>query len=112
VTPFRPCSWTTSLERLVYADVVNEPNGMSLSVLSALARRALDPWQEAKRLAELPAPAAVDRLSQTLVGLPVMRSSLDDAIAIARWLVPLSAVLALALSSPAGLSEERFPCPP
>jgi hypothetical protein len=80
---------TTSLERFVYADVAHEPNGMSLSVLSALARRGLDPWQEARRLAELPAPAAVDRLARTLVGLPLMRSSLDDATAIARRLVTL-----------------------
>ena len=74
---------TTSLEQFVYADVAPEPNGMSLSVLSALARRGLDPWQEARRLAELPAPAAVERLAKTLVGLPLMRSSLDDATAIA-----------------------------
>jgi hypothetical protein len=80
---------TTNLERFVYADVAHEPNGMSLSVLSALARRGLDPWQEARRLAELPASAAVDRLAQTLVGLPLMRSSLDDATAIARRLVTL-----------------------
>jgi hypothetical protein len=80
---------TTSLEQFVYADVAPEPNGMSLSVLSALARRGLDPWQEARRLAELPAPAAVDRLAKTLVGLPLMRSSLDDATAIAGRLVAL-----------------------
>ena len=78
-----------SLERFVYADVAHEPNGMALSVLSALARRGLDPWQEARRLAELPAPAAVDRLAHTLVGLPLMRSSLDDATTVARRLVTL-----------------------
>src|ERR1700753_1189078 len=80
---------TDGLERFVYADVAPEPNGMPLSVLSALARRGLDPWQEARRLAELPAPAAVDRLAQTLIGLPLMRSSLNDATAIAGRLVPL-----------------------
>ena len=36
-------------ERFVYADVATEPNGMELSVLSALSRRGLDPWQEAQR---------------------------------------------------------------
>ena len=77
------------LVRFVYADVAAEPNGMPLSVLSALARRGLDPWQEARRLAELPAPAAVDRLAQTLIGLPLMRSSLNDATAIAGRLVTL-----------------------
>jgi len=80
---------TTSLEQFVYAEVAPEPNGMPLSVLSALARRGLDPWQEASRLAELPGPAAVDRLAHTLVGLPLMRSSLNDATAIAARLVTL-----------------------
>jgi hypothetical protein len=80
---------TTSLERFVYAYVAPEPNGMPLSVLSALAQRGLDPWQEARCLAELPAPAAVDRLAQTLVGLPLMRWSLNDATAIAGRLVTL-----------------------
>ncbi len=80
---------TTSLERFVYADVTPEANGMSLSVLSALARRGLDPWQEARRLAELPAPVAVDRLAQTLAALPLVRVSLDDTKAIAGRLVAL-----------------------
>jgi len=80
---------TASLEQFVYADVAPEPNGMSLSVLSALARRGLDPWQEARRLSELPAPAAVERLAKTLVGLPLMRSSLDDATTIAGRLIAL-----------------------
>jgi len=80
---------TTSLERFVYAEVAPEPNGMPLSVLSALARRGLDPWQEATRLAELPGPAAVDRLARTLVGLPLMRSSLNEATTIAARLVTL-----------------------
>jgi hypothetical protein len=31
-----------------------EANGMTLSVLSTLARRGMDPWQEAERLAKLP----------------------------------------------------------
>ena len=44
-------------ERFVYADVATEPNGMELSVLSALSRQGLDPWQEAQRLAQLPSRA-------------------------------------------------------
>jgi hypothetical protein len=38
-----PAASATSLERFVYADVAPEPNGMPLSVLSALSRRGLDP---------------------------------------------------------------------
>jgi hypothetical protein len=51
-------------ERFVYADVATEPNGMELSVLSALSRRGLDPWQEAQRLAQLPRFAAADGLAE------------------------------------------------
>jgi hypothetical protein len=59
------------LERFVYADVATEPNGMELSVLSALSRRGLDPWQEAQRLAHLPPSTAADGLAQILRALPV-----------------------------------------
>jgi hypothetical protein len=51
-------------ERFVYADVATEPNGMELSVLSALSRRGLDPWPEAQRLAQLPPFAAAGGLAQ------------------------------------------------
>lgn len=39
-----------------------EDNGMDLTVLSALARAGYDPWAEAKRLATLPRPMAIDAL--------------------------------------------------
>ena len=57
-------SSNADFERFVYADVATEPNGMELSVLSALSRRGLDPWQEAQRLAQLPPFAATDRLAE------------------------------------------------
>lgn len=34
----------------VFAPIGEERNGMLLSVMSALARRDIDPWQEAARL--------------------------------------------------------------
>jgi hypothetical protein len=51
-------SSNADFERFVYADVATEPNGMELSVLSALSRQGLDPWQEAQRLASFPAGRA------------------------------------------------------
>jgi hypothetical protein len=76
-------------EGFVYADVATEPNGMELSVLSALSRRGLDPWREAQRLAQLPRFAAVDGLAQILRALPVVQALRLDVKVIAERLVAL-----------------------
>src|ERR1700733_13346501 len=76
-------------ERFVYADVATEPNGMELSVLSALSRRGLDPWQEAPRLAQLPPFAAADGLAQILRAVPAVQALRLDVKVIAERLVAL-----------------------
>ena len=76
-------------ERFVYADVATEPNGMELSVLSALSRRGLDPWQEAQRLAQLPPFAAADGLAQILRAVPAVQALRLDVKVIAERLVAL-----------------------
>ncbi len=76
-------------ERFVYADVAIEPSGMELSVLSALSRQGLDPWQEAQRLAQLPPFAAADGLAQILRGLPAVQALRLDVKVIAERLVAL-----------------------
>jgi hypothetical protein len=45
-------------------------NGTGLSVLSALARLNVDPWQEATSLARMPREAAVVRLTALIDALP------------------------------------------
>jgi hypothetical protein len=84
-----PASSTADLERFVYADVAIEPNGMELSVLSALSRRGLDPWQEAQRLAQLPRLTAAEGLAQILRAVPAVQSLRLDAKVIAERLVAL-----------------------
>ena len=79
----------SSLNGFLFADVGVEANGMMLTVLSTLARRGMDPWQEAERLAKLPRTAAVDGLAQIIVATPPSRWSLPDAKAIAARLVAL-----------------------
>ena len=79
----------SSLNGFLFADVGVEPNGMTLSVLSTLARRGMDPWQEAERLAKLPRTDAVDGLAQIIATTPTSRWSLLDAKAIASRLVAL-----------------------
>jgi hypothetical protein len=82
-------SSNADFERFVYADVATEPNGMELSVLSALSRQGLDPWQEAQRLAQLPPFAAADGLAQTLRAVPAIRALRLDVQMIAERLVAL-----------------------
>jgi len=54
----------------LYAPVGEERNGMSLSVLSALARLDVDPWQEAATLTKMPAQDATLRLTSLLLTPP------------------------------------------
>jgi hypothetical protein len=64
-------------EPFLYSSVGEEPNGMLLSVLSAMARRNLDPWQESAELAVLPVEIARKRLASLIEGLPSMAGRLD-----------------------------------
>ena len=60
----------SEFDRFLYAPVGEERNGMSLSVLSALARLEMDPWQEAATLTKMPAQDATVRLASLLSSLP------------------------------------------
>ena len=59
----------SQFNEFLFASIGKEENGMPLSVVSALARLEVDPWQEAARLAGLPkelAAAALDGLIRRL----------------------------------------------
>ena len=60
----------SEFDAFLFAPIGEERNGMLLSVLSALARLDIDPWQEAARLARLPAESATRRLTSLLEALP------------------------------------------
>jgi len=55
-----------SYEEFLFAQVCEEANGMRLSVLSALARMNVDPWEEATRLAAMPKAIAEKTLLSSL----------------------------------------------
>ena len=57
-------------ENFLFAPIGADRNGMLLSVLSALARLDIDPWQEAVQLAALPEETATRRLSSLIAALP------------------------------------------
>lgn len=73
----------------LFAPIGEERNGMLLSVLSALARLDVDPWQEAAELARLPGEAATERLASMIAALPDGPSAPSDPRTIAARLVAL-----------------------
>ena len=77
-------------DQFLYASVGDDANGMPLTVLSALARMDVDPWDEAEKLTQLPRASAVTQLVTLLAALrhaPV--TGLDPALVAA----PLIALL-------------------
>jgi hypothetical protein len=73
----------------LYAPISEESDGMSLSVLSALARSNVDPWDEAARLARMPGDAARRTLAALIVALPNGYSTRLDCEALAARLIDL-----------------------
>ena len=59
----------SEFDEFLFARVGEEANGMTLSVLSLLARAGFDPWQQAAELARLPDGIAVDTLGALIAAL-------------------------------------------
>ncbi len=57
-------------DKFLYAPIREDRNGTPLSVLSALARLDVDPWQEALSLALMPKATAAARLAALIAALP------------------------------------------
>ncbi len=73
----------------LFAPIGAEKNGMLLSVLSALARLDLDPWQEAAKLDALPVETATERLTSLIAALPDAPSERPSPGTIAARLIRL-----------------------
>ncbi len=67
------------LEAFLSAGLGEQPNGMTLSVVSALARLDLDPYQEAARLAAMPRRDAATSLVRLIARLHHTGASVDKA---------------------------------
>jgi hypothetical protein len=59
-------SLSSRYDQFLFAPICEEANGMQLSVLSALARMDVDPWEEAARLAAMPKAIVVRTLVSKL----------------------------------------------
>ena len=71
----------------VFAAVGEEKIGMPLTVLTALTRLGIDPWQEAARLADLSKEAALRTFTATIAKLPEGDWKASDSEAIAQRLL-------------------------
>jgi hypothetical protein len=84
VSFFRP-----EFNDFLYAPIGSERNGMTLSLLSALARLNVDPWEEAAGLSQLPRHTAVQKLASLIARLPPGAGAQADCYAIADRLIEL-----------------------
>ncbi len=60
----------SEFDDFLFAPIGDDRNDMPLSVLSALARLDVDPWEEAAELARLPGETAAQRLALLIAALP------------------------------------------
>jgi hypothetical protein len=79
----------SNLNDFLFASVGEEQNGVTLSVVSALTRLGLDPWEEAARLTPLPKARAAEALAALIARLPISRTLSSDDLAISQRLVEL-----------------------
>ena len=59
----------SEFDAFLFAPIGEDKNGMLLSVVSALARLNVDPWQEAAQLAGLPGDTATRRLASLIASI-------------------------------------------
>ncbi len=97
-----PPAHDPQFDGFLFAEVGEDRNGMRVSVLSALARLGVDPWQEARELAGLPEDSARERLDALIAKLPGVPSLILDHRAIAERLVALLPRFARVLRAPTG----------
>jgi hypothetical protein len=77
----------TDLNEFLFTPIANDPNGMHLTMLSALARSGVDPWDEAASLAALSRESATQKVVQMLAGVPNGPSPGDQTASLAARLV-------------------------
>lgn len=90
MTPITSVSFYRSeFDDFIYGAIGTDRNNNPLSVLLALTRLNLDPWQEAAELSELPKGLAKARLERLIAQLPRGRWTEADLGSIADRLIAL-----------------------
>jgi hypothetical protein len=78
-------------DEFLFAEIGEQQNGMPMSMASALTRLGLDPWEEAARLAAMPAAAAVGALSARVARMSDLTLRASESKKLVAGLVPLLA---------------------
>jgi hypothetical protein len=102
---------TPRYDAFLFAPVCNEVSGMSLSVVSVLARADVDPWEEASRLATMPKALAERALVVMLDLIPGGNWKEAEAKSIAARLVrllPQPGEGGAAMVSPSGEKQKSY----
>lgn len=89
----------SEFDDFLFAPIGDEGNGMTLSVVSALARLDFDPWREAARLSYLSKDKSLLALQLMIERLPGAHRTLADATTIAARLVALLPIAKSSLGS-------------
>ena len=89
MTGFSTSIPASSLDRFLYASICEDCNGVQLSVLSALARANVDPWEEAARLTTMPKATAEEALAAILHNASALNYDRSEAEAAAVRLIKL-----------------------
>ena len=79
----------SEFDEFLYAQIEENGNGSLLSVLSALARLDMDPWQEAGNLTRMSSERATQRLASLISALPGRALEQPNAGTIAARLITL-----------------------
>ncbi len=82
-------SMNVEFDDFLFAPVGEQSNGMPLSVISALTRLDVDPWEKAAQLSDLTVKDAISTLASLIARLPAGRWGSAEAATIATRLVPL-----------------------
>jgi hypothetical protein len=91
----------SEFDAFLFAPIGEDRNGLTLSIVSLLGRMDLDPWQEAAKLAGLPAEIAAQKLATLLAALsdPTLKQADAGKMAI-RLIAQLPARPAADLAAP------------
>jgi len=93
----------TDFDEFLHSPIASDANGMPLTLLSALARQGVDPWDEAASIASLSHESALQKLGSLLASVPNGPAPGADTVTIATRLV---ALLHRSPKGPAGSPEK------
>jgi hypothetical protein len=79
----------TDFDEFLYSPIAADANGMPLTLLSALARLGVDPWEEAASIASLSRESALQKLGSVLASVPNGPAPGADTETVATHLVTL-----------------------